>query len=207
MATAPVPQDGLYTLAVIDGSASGTASSARCRQVLHAPRSARWTCAPALAAPGTSIVSATVTEKGYCWDPASHRLDADHPDVRHDTAAPEAPRSLAGHLVRAAADRRASGIGGFTALSLDNLPSNGTTLRTVTLDLARARRPDPGRWIEDNVAFPCSVVDRIVPATDDDFRAAVAAAIGVDDPWPVRAEPFSQWVVERDWARRMPPLG
>ena len=205
VATALVSQDGLYTLAVIDGERVLHRIIGSVLDVLHAPTRPMEVRA-ALAAPGTSIVSATVTEKGYCWDPASHRLDADHPDVRHDTAGPATPRSLAGHLVRAAADRRASGTGGFTALSLDNLPSNGTTLRTVTLDLASLVDPTLVEWIEDNIAFPCSMVDRIVPATDDALRAEVATAIGVDDRWPVRAEPFSQWVIERAWAGPLPPL-
>jgi len=206
VATALLPQDGLYTLAVIDGERVEHRIIGSVLDVVHAP-TRPLDVRTALAAPTTAIVSATVTEKGYCRDPASQRLDADHPDVRHDTAAPEAPRSLPGHLVRAAADRRASSAGGFTALSLDNLPSNGATLRAVTLDLASLVDATLVGWIEDNVAFPSSMVDRIVPATDDALRADVRTATGVDDKWPVRAEPFSQWVVERTWAGPPPPLG
>jgi fructuronate reductase len=150
-------------------------------------------------------VTVTVTEKGYCWAPATRRLDVEHPDVRHDIARPNEPLSLPGHLVLAASDRRVHGRD-LTVLSLDNLPSNGRTLQAVTLDLAAAIDPSLVPWITDHVRFPCSMVDRLVPATDDDVRAGVAAATGVEDAWPVRAERFSQWVVERDWAGPMPPL-
>jgi len=199
------PQDGLYTLGIIDGDVTEHRLIGAVRKVVHAP-SDRAGVRAAMASPNTGIVTVTVTEKGYCWDAGARALDHDHPDLRHDVAAPEAPRSLAGHLLLAAADRRAQGSGGLTVLSLDNLASNGRTLRAVTLDLAAVVDPSLVSWIEDNVRFPCSVVDRIVPATDDVFRRQVAAAIGVEDAWPVRAERYVQWVVEGAWATSMPPL-
>ena len=46
----------------------------------------------AIADPRVDIVSLTITEKGYCHDPATGRLDESHPDVLHDLANPERPR-------------------------------------------------------------------------------------------------------------------
>lgn len=200
-----VPQDGLYTLGVVSGTAIDARVVGSVQRVLHAP-SQRQEVRAALAADSTALVSVTVTEKGYCTDPASHRLDLRHADIRHDLATPDAPASLPGHLVRAAADRRDRDGAGFTVLSLDNLPANGRTLRAVVQDLAAHLDPTLSAWIDRNVRFPCSVVDRIVPATTDDFRARVTATTGVDDAWPVRCEPFVQWVVERDWFGARPPL-
>ena len=203
--TALGPQDGLYTLAVVSSDAIEPRIVGSVLRVLHAPSHAAEVRA-ALAATSTTLVTVTVTEKGYCCDPADRRLDLHHPDIVHDLAAPHSPRSLPGHLVLAAADRRATGSAGVTVLSLDNMPSNGRTLRAVVLALADGSDPTLRPWIERNMRFPCSMVDRIVPATDARFRASVAALTGVDDAWPVRAEPYSQWVVEHDWATARPPL-
>lgn len=199
------PQDGLYTLATIGGPATTYRVIGSVERALHAPSQA-IEVRRLLAAPSTSIVTVTVTEKGYCIDPATRRLDRRHPDIEHDLEHPTEPRSLPGHLLLAARDRRSAGSGPLTVLSLDNIPSNGRTLGRAVTDLAAADDADLARWIETNVAFPCSMVDRMVPSTDSTFTEAVTEAIGLEDAWPVRAEPFSQWVVERTWATPMPPL-
>ena len=199
------PQDGLYVVGAVSGAAIDPRIVASVLEVLHAPSQAAEVRA-ALASPDISIVTITVTEKGYCWEPSTRRLDVTHPDIEHDLADPSAPRTLVGLLVRAAADRRAHGTGGFTALSLDNLPANGTTLRSVVLEFAARTDPTLPEWIEEFVRFPCSMVDRLVPATDDTFRQRIDATVGVHDAWPVRCEPYKQWVVETDWAGPIPPL-
>ncbi len=204
-----VPQDGLYTLGVVDGTDDEAMTSYRIigsvRRALHAP-SDPADVRTALASADTTMVTVTVTEKGYCIDPATGRLDREHPDIGHDLAHPEAPRSVVGHLVLAARDRHTSGGGDLTVLSLDNLSANGSTLRSVVRELAGAGDGSVVVWIDEHMAFPNSMVDRMVPATDEAFRAAVASVTGLVDAWPVRAEPYSQWVVERAWATPMPPL-
>lgn len=199
------PQDGLYTLGVVDGESVDHRIVGSILRVVHAP-SDPHTVRSALASVETNFVSITVTEKGYCWEPASRRLDVRHPDIEHDIANPEKPRSLPGHLVLMAHDRRKVGADGVTVLSLDNLPANGTTLREVVAEMAAATDPTLRTWVENRLRFPCSMVDRMVPATTDEFRNTVAATTGVRDAWPVRCEPYSQWVVERDWAGPVPPL-
>lgn len=200
------PQGGLYTLGIVDGTTTSHRIIGSVRRALHAPSEAD-AVREALASADTTIVSVTVTEKGYCMNPVTRRLDRAHPDVRHDVDHPDIPRSVVGHLVLAARDRRDTGAGDLTVLSLDNLSGNGSTLRSVVTELAAVGDASLAEWIGEHLAFPNSVVDRIVPATDDDFREAVASVIGVDDAWPVRAEPYSQWVVERRWASPMPPFG
>jgi fructuronate reductase len=160
-----------------------------------------------MADPRVRIVTLTVTEKGYCRDPATDRLDERHPDIVADLAAPAAPRSAPGILVEALARRRAAGTDPFTVLCCDNLPTNGRTVRDVVRRLADLRDPDLGAWIGDHVAFPCSMVDRIVPATTDADRETVRAALGgLVDAWPVMAEPFRQWVVEDTFPTGRPAL-
>ena len=200
------PQDGLYTLGTVDGTTTSHRIIGSVRQVMHAPSEAD-AVREALASNDTTIVSVTVTEKGYCTNPVTRRLDRAHPDVRHDVDHPDTPRSVVGHLVLAARDRQATGAGDLTVLSLDNLSANGSTLRSIVTELAALGDASLVAWIDEHMAFPNSMVDRMVPATDDDFREAVASVIGVDDAWPVRAEPYSQWVVERRWASPMPPFG
>ncbi|MBU8539149.1 mannitol dehydrogenase family protein [Roseomonas tokyonensis] len=200
------PQGGLYAFAEREGAAERLQVIGALRGLHVAPEDPEALLA-AMAAPATRIVSLTVTEKGYCHDPASGALDEAHPDIRHDLALPVAPRSAPGFLVEALRRRRAAGTPPFTVLSCDNLPANGATTRRLTARLAALRDPDLGAWIAGEVAFPCTMVDRIVPATTDEDRARIAAALGLQDAWPVVGERFSQWVIEDhfptgrpDWA-------
>ncbi len=152
-----------------------------------------------MADPGVRIVTLTVTEKGYCHHPATGRLDRAHPDIVHDLAHPEAPRSAPGFLVRALDMRRRAGARPFTALTCDNLPANGRQLRGIALELAEAIDPGLAAWIEAEARFPATMVDRIVPAISPADVARLAAARGVLDRAPVLHEPFRQWVIEDDF--------
>ena len=104
--------------------------------------------------------------------------------------------SAPGFLVEALARRRAEGVAPFTVVSCDNLPSNGKTARNVLTRMASLRDAGFGAWVAGDVAFPSTMVDRIVPATTDEDRARIAARLGAEDAWPIVTEPFSQWVIE-----------
>jgi fructuronate reductase len=148
-----------------------------------------------MADPEVCVVTLTVTEKGYCHEPSTGALNRGHPDIVHDLAH-AGPRSAPGFLVRALARRRAAGLRPFTVLCCDNLPENGRVVRGVVLELAGALDPGLADWIAAESAFPCSMVDRIVPATREADVARLAARTGVLDRAPVLHEPFRQWVVE-----------
>jgi fructuronate reductase len=189
------PQDGLYTVAVrendavslrVIGSIVGLIVAAEAREKLLG----------AMADPRTRIVSLTVTEKGYCRSAGSGALDEAHPDIRHDLADPGAPVTAPGLIVEALRRRHAAGAKPFAVLCCDNLPANGEAVRRVLTDLAALQGGDVRRLIAEDLACPSTMVDRIVPATTDADRAAVAAALGLEDAWPVMTEPFSQWVIE-----------
>ncbi|WP_097069576.1 mannitol dehydrogenase family protein [Rhodobacter maris] len=162
--------------------------------VLVAPENPEAVLA-AMADPGVKIVSLTVTEKGYCHEPATGALNLDHPDIAHDLTA-ALPRSAPGFIVRALERRRAAGLAPFTVMSLDNLPHNGKVLRGVVLALAREIDPELADWIAAEGCFPATMVDRIVPATKPEDIAEVEALIGCHDAAPVMHEPFRQWVIE-----------
>jgi len=162
---------------------------------------------PALARlvdPAVTVVTITVTEHGYCATHPGGPLDARRPEVLHDLRTPEAPRSLPGLLLEALVRRRAAGTAPFTVASCDNLPGNGTATARVVLDLAEYREPSLAAWVRGNVAFPSSMVDRMVPATTDDDRRRLLDD-GIDDAWPVVTEPFSQWVLEDVFPAGRPP--
>ena len=158
-----------------------------------------------LADPLVRIVSLTVTEKGYCRDPKTGEVALDDPAVAHDLAHPLTPRTVPGILVAALRTRRDAVNGQpFTVLSCDNLAHNGAALRQVVCSFARQLDAALADWIAAEVAFPSTMVDRIVPATTDAERATVAEQLGYRDAAPVPCEPFRQWVVEDRFAQGRP---
>ncbi|MBO3751041.1 mannitol dehydrogenase family protein [Streptosporangiaceae bacterium NEAU-GS5] len=148
-----------------------------------------------LADPAVTVATVTVTEHGYCAVHPAGPLDPTRAEVAHDLRHPGSPRSLPGLLLEALVRRRAAGVAPFTVASCDNLPSNGLAASRVVLDLAECRDPRLAEWVRSNVAFPSSMVDRMVPATTDDELAGLRRA-GITDHLPVVTEPFSQWVLE-----------
>ena len=161
----------------------------------------------AMADAAVKIVSLTITEKGYCHNPATGRLDLNHPDIRADLAG-GAPKSAPGFIVRALERRRAAGRPPVTVLTCDNLPNNGRLTRGVILDLARAVDPALADWIAEAGRFPSTMVDRIVPATKPEDVELVEHLTGHHDAAPVMHEPFRQWVIEDDFVgRERPDLG
>jgi len=189
------PQGCLYTVNVRDADGEHLRVIGSITEVLVAPEDPE-TVLERLTRPEVRVVTLTVTEKGYCHDPATGALNEDHPGIRHDLANPQRPETAPGFLVEALDRRRRAGSAPFTVLSCDNLPSNGDTLAGIVRRFAALRDPDLGRWVADNVAFPNSMVDRIVPATTDEDRETVSRQLGWKDAWPVMTEPFSQWVIE-----------
>ena len=153
----------------------------------------------AMVDPKIKIVSLTITEKGYCHTPATGALDPEHPDILHDLATPQTPRSAIGFIVAALRKRRALGHAPFTVLSCDNLPDNGALVRGVVLDFAQRLDPTLAQWIAQRGRFPATMVDRITPATTPQDIAALEARTGYHDAGCVVHEPFRQWVIEDDF--------
>lgn len=197
------PQDFLYTIAESDEAGERCRVIGALRGVLVAPEDPQ-SLIEAMCLPSVKIVSLTVTEKGYCHDPATGELNEQHPDIIHDLEHPGRPRSAPGFLVEALRARRARGVPPFTVLCCDNLPENGRTVAKVVTRLAHVRSPVLGQHVAENVAFPATMVDRIVPATTDADRARIAAVTGLEDSWPVVTEAYNNWVIEDNFPQGRP---
>jgi mannitol 2-dehydrogenase len=141
------------------------------------------------------IVSLTVTEGGYYINPATGTFDASHPDITHDIARPETPKTAFGAIIAALRERRKKRIGPFTCMSCDNLQSNGAILKRTVLEMAQLMDSDLAAWIEAECSFPNSMVDCIVPATGP-AELAMARSFSLQDASPVTHENFRQWVIE-----------
>jgi mannitol 2-dehydrogenase len=206
MAEVMAAQDGLYTLVV--KHADGTLEPRVVGSIVE------YLLAPddpdavveKMAAETTRIVSLTVTEGGYNVDPVTGQFDAADAAVVGDLQPGVAPRTSFGLVVEALARRRDRGLAPFTLVSCDNIQHNGDVARRSFTAFAALRDQDLGAWIDREVPFPNSMVDRITPATTDDDRAEVARLFGVDDQWPVVCEPFTQWVLEDRFRLGRPPL-
>jgi fructuronate reductase len=189
------PQDGLYTLAILDEEI-GYRVIGSTLEYLVAKEDPQAVLAR-LADPAVRIVTSTVTEKGYCLA-ADGTLDMQHADILADLASPASPRSVIGYIVEGLRRRREAGLGPLTVITCDNLADNGHKLGAAVVRLARERDADLADWIQAEVAFPRTMVDSITPATDDALRDRVQEATGVADAWPIQREAFTQWVIEHD---------
>lgn len=154
--------------------------------------------------PATRIVSLTITEGGYHVNQVTGELDASDPGLAADLVPGATPGTVFGFVVEALARRQAAGVPPFTVMSCDNIPGNGQVARKMLTSFARLKDPLLADWIEAEVRFPNSMVDRITPVTADADREALAARFGVEDGWPVVCEPFTQWVLEDDFGGGRP---
>ncbi len=159
-----------------------------------------------LASPSTRIVSLTITEGGYNFDQVTGEFDLQNSAVQHDLVLDAQPRTVFGLVTAGLARRRERGLEPFTVMSCDNIQGNGHVARTMFTAFARAKDAELADWMDKNVRFPNSMVDRITPVTSDDDRLEVRESLGIDDGWPVVAEPFFQWVLEDDFSLGRPPV-
>ena len=158
-----------------------------------------------LAEPQVAIVSLTITEKGYCIEPGSGKLDLDNPQIQQDLTGEQTPSTAPGILVEALRLRHQRGLPGFSVLSCDNIPENGHVVKNAVLGLAQARSAELAAWIESHVTFPSTMVDRIVPAATENALDEITEALGgVADPCGIACEPFIQWVVEDNFVAGRP---
>ncbi|MCW2392818.1 fructuronate reductase [Sphingobium sp. B1D7B] len=195
------PQDCLFTVTTKGEGAPATRLVRCLSDIIVAPEDPARVVS-AIADPKTHIVTLTVTEKGYHL--SGRQDDALDPLLQDDPASP-APRTIYGYLAQGLKQRRDQGLPGLTILSCDNLADNGTRLRAMLLKVLTGTDPQLARWCADNCTFPCSMVDRIVPATQPDDIDRLESMIGLRDEAAVFTEPFRQWVIEDRFAGPRPP--
>jgi len=202
-----IPQGCLYSRTLRQGARAETRIVGALRQVIDVTDKASADAAiNALGGPAISVVTVTVTEKGYCLVPSTGALDLDNPALRSDLEGNLPSRTLLGLLALALDQRRRNAGGPLTLISCDNVPSNGARLGAAMRKFAALRSAELARFIEDRVAFPSTMVDRIVPATAPEDVDKVSEALGARDPAAVVGEPFRQWVIEDRFAGERPPL-
>ena len=198
-------QDHLYTVLEKGATSKQAYIIGSVKESLLAPTDGIETILEKMADPLVEIVSLTVTEKGYCMLPGGTGLDLNNELIKADLASPSKPMSAPGVIVEALHRRMQRGLKSFTALSCDNMPENGLVLKKAILDLANARDPELAKWIETNTTFPCTMVDRIVPAATAETLTEIQDVLGgIFDPCGIACEPFIQWVIEDNFVTARP---
>lgn len=197
-----LPQNCLYSLTCQSAALPQTRIIGAIADILVAPENPK-AVVDAIANPDIKIVTLTVTEKGY-YLTAGGALDCDNEILAAELAG-DTPITIYGFLARAMAQRRAIGAGGLTLLSCDNLSQNGKKLRALLHSYLDKVDADLAVWCDKYCTFPCSMVDRIVPATTADHINALAEQIGMRDEAAVYTETFSQWIIEDNFAAGRPP--
>lgn len=200
---AMLAQDFLYSVTMNDGVDTECQVVGAIQNVLVAPESPQKVVL-AIADPKCKIVTLTITEKGYCIDHASGELDVNHPDISHDIADLAQPKSAIGYIVAALQVRYQQCRPGISLLSCDNLRHNSAILRSAVLTFAQRIDASLAQWIDNQCTFPCSMVDRIVPATTDKTLAQAQHILNVADNAALRTEKFSQWVIEDKFVGERP---
>jgi fructuronate reductase len=168
-----------------------------------------------LRSPEVSVVTLTITEKGYHRRADTGGLDTGSPAIVADLAATGPHGShgqfmtVIGRLAAALADRYRAGGAPISVVSCDNMATNGVALAGVVHGFIAASgwvdRERVLEWTTSQVAFPATVVDRIVPVTTDQDRDAASVALGVRDTMAVVGEPYRQWVLQDSFAGARPP--
>lgn len=158
--------------------------------MLHAPHDPEAVVTQ-IAKPETKVVSMTITQNGYTAD---------------DNFLGSEPKTVAGYIVRALDRRKDNGLGGLTLLSLDNMPSNGDALKKAVMMLAANVDGLPA-WIEENVKFPNTMVDRIVPQPTPENHAEILKNHNLVDGNAIFTERFGpQLVIGGDLADGFPDI-
>ncbi len=203
MQTVLQSQDRLYTLVERSSKEDKARVIGSITEYLLAPENPQIVI-DKLADAACRIVTLTITEGGYYVIEGTGEFDAEHINIQHDLQHPDEPISVYGYLTAALKQRRQRGLPPFTVLSCDNVQGNGSLTRKMLTAFAKLQNPDLGQWIADNAAFPNSMVDRITPATTPADTRMVREQFGIEDAWPVIAEPFTQWVVEDNFCAGRP---
>lgn len=157
-----------------------------------------------IADPSIHIITITVTEKGYCANPGAEKLDRQNSGIIHDLVHPDQPKTLMGILALGLEKRMSQGGTGLSILSCDNLPENGKLLRVLLIEFVALQNKNLSRWIDTHCTFPCTMVDRITPATSEKTLQLTERALSFRDEAAVETEPFSQWVIEDDFTGPRP---
>ncbi len=141
------------------------------------------------------IITLTITEGGYNLETEA---------VKHDLTCAAEPKSVFGIIAEGLRRRITRGNGAVTILSCDNLQHNGDTCKRVFSSFFTQQDAELAAWVEANVTFPNSMVDRITPATTPADVERINETLDKKDKAPVYCEDYIQWVVEDNFAAGRP---
>lgn len=192
VADALTQQDNLFCVETL-GEVPGYRVIGAVRRALTLPQDPAAVI-EAVAAAQTRLVTLTITEAGYCL--TADGLDLTHPDIRHDLGAPNHPRSAIGVLAAGLAARRLRRSPPLTVISCDNLGRNGARLGQALIQFVEQTDKPLAAWIQNEITFPETMVDCIVPAASDASLARAAQALGCTDAAAVQREPFAEWIIQ-----------
>ncbi len=159
-----------------------------------------------MAAPETKIVSLTITEGGYNFNPNNGAFNFDNPDIQYELQHPDKPKTVFGFITNALKKRKEAGLPAFTILSCDNIQHNGDVARKMLLTYIERLDHNLYAWVKEKVNFPNSMVDRITPVTPKSSIDFLKENYQLNDAWPVVCEPYIQWVIEDTFSNGKPPL-
>ncbi len=199
-------QDGLYALVTQspDGEVTAEVIGAISDYIyaLESPIAA----IEKMAHPDTKIVSLTITEGGYNFNPNTGDFNFENPEIQLEIQDSSQPKTVFGFLTAALKKRRAEGLPAFTILSCDNIQHNGDVAKKMLLSFTQKQDAGLADWIEKEVCFPNTMVDRITPVTTQSTIDYLQEHYQLNDQWPVVCEPFIQWVIEDRFSNGRPPL-
>lgn len=212
MANLLAPQDGLFTL--VTRSEDGDEFEVMTSMVEPNFASNTARLVDFMEDPQVAVVTLTVTEAGYHLA-EDGSLNQDSPGIVSDlqvlpqaikepTAFDRPLETAAGKLIVGLAARKQADVGGIAIMSCDNVADNGELTAASIIGLARELDSGLASWIEENVSFPSTSIDRITPATDDQLLEDVKEATGYHDAAPVVTEPFASWVIQGEFPAGRP---
>jgi fructuronate reductase len=196
------PQDNLYTVEVRNNDRRTQQIVGVITEMLVAPENPSAVIKK-LADPNTKIITLTVTEKAYCLT-SEGQLDLNNSSIQQDLNNLKSPTTAVGYLAAGLQHRRVKNAGPVTIICCDNLSDNGIKLKAAVSDFLKQCDEQTVDWLADNTAFPCTMVDRIVPHTTDEDIQTTRTAIAAEDLAPIITEPFSQWVIEKQFVTDIP---
>lgn len=142
------------------------------------------------------IITLTITEGGYNIEKATGAFIQEDENIIHDLQFKTSPKTAFGYVAEGLRRRMNLGNGPVTILSCDNLQHNGNTAKKAFMSFFCAQDMKLAAWVEKNVTFPNSMVDRITPATRPEDISRLNDKNGVCNEAPVYCEDFIQWVIE-----------
>lgn len=204
-AAADVDRHDGYFLKSVSSDGQVRLRRVRCHVAFSDWSKTRDDCEALLSKPSVHLVTITVTESGYYTDPTG-ALNIEDPAIKSEISGEQA-QTVYGYL-RSALKRRVDEIGQpLNIACCDNIRQNGKMLRRNFLAYLKACGEDVlAAWVDENVAFPCSMVDRITPRSEAELSDELTAVVGAEVASPIMAEDFIQWVLQDSAKSDMPDL-